>query len=147
MCARARRERAQAWVRVCRGANLRKGQFTFTFTFIRHLGKTHNHRSRGDTPWRAQSRKGQLNRHTRYRPATTKLEKGSVESTHKVPTNLRKGQLLNDTREGSPIGHYHKKPQTAVARGLTHLRTHTHSLSLSVLILDSDTRDCVGNFN
>ena len=27
----------------------------FTFTFIRHLGKTHNHRSRGDTPWRAQS--------------------------------------------------------------------------------------------
>ena len=28
---------------------------TFTFTFIRHLGKTHNHRSRGDTPWRAQS--------------------------------------------------------------------------------------------
>ena len=22
----------------------------FTFTFIRHLGKTHNHRSRGDTP-------------------------------------------------------------------------------------------------
>jgi hypothetical protein len=28
--------------------------FTFTFTLIRHLGKTHNHRSRGDTPWRAQ---------------------------------------------------------------------------------------------
>ena len=29
---------------------------TFTFTFISHLGKTHNHRSRGDTPWRAQTR-------------------------------------------------------------------------------------------
>ena len=27
----------------------------FTFTFICHLGKTHNHRSRGDTPWRAQT--------------------------------------------------------------------------------------------
>ena len=35
-------------------------------------------------------RKGQLNRHTRYRPATTTfifLETGSVESTHKVPTS------------------------------------------------------------
>ena len=31
--------------------------FTFTFTFNRHLGKTHNHRSRGDTPWRARSYK------------------------------------------------------------------------------------------
>ena len=59
-------------------------------------------------------RKGQLNRDTRYRPATTSLlyhtkhchllrkgqlkpfvAKGSVESTHKVPTShlLRKGQL------------------------------------------------------
>ena len=28
---------------------------TFTFTFICPLGKTHNHRSRGDTPWRAQT--------------------------------------------------------------------------------------------
>ena len=27
----------------------------FTFTFICHLGKTHNHRSRGDTPWKAQT--------------------------------------------------------------------------------------------
>ena len=26
----------------------------FTLTFICHPGKTHNHRSRGDTPWRAQ---------------------------------------------------------------------------------------------
>ena len=26
-----------------------------TFTFICHPGKTHNHRSRGDTPWRAQT--------------------------------------------------------------------------------------------
>ena len=26
-----------------------------TFTFKNHLGKTHNHRSRGDTPWRAQT--------------------------------------------------------------------------------------------
>ena len=25
------------------------------FTFICHPGKTHNHRSRGDTPWRAQT--------------------------------------------------------------------------------------------
>ena len=30
--------------------------FTLTFTFISHLGKTHNHRSRGDTPWRAQAK-------------------------------------------------------------------------------------------
>ena len=29
--------------------------FTFTFTFICHPGKTHNHRSRGDTSWRAQT--------------------------------------------------------------------------------------------
>ena len=29
--------------------------FTFTFTFICHPGKTHNHRSRGDTPWRART--------------------------------------------------------------------------------------------
>ena len=33
--------------------------FTFTlsltFTFIRHHGKTHNHRPRGDTTWRAQT--------------------------------------------------------------------------------------------
>ena len=29
--------------------------FTFTFTFIRHDGKTHNHRPRGDTTWRAQN--------------------------------------------------------------------------------------------
>ena len=27
---------------------------TFTFTFICLPGKTHNHRSRGDTPWKAQ---------------------------------------------------------------------------------------------
>ena len=26
-----------------------------TFTFICHPGKTHNHRSRGDTPWEAQT--------------------------------------------------------------------------------------------
>ena len=30
-------------------------KFTFTFTFIRHHGKTHNHRPRGDTTWRAQT--------------------------------------------------------------------------------------------
>ena len=29
---------------------------TFTFTFICHPGKTHNHRSRGDTPWKAQTK-------------------------------------------------------------------------------------------
>ena len=29
--------------------------FTFTFTLDCHLGKTHDHRSRGDTTWRAQS--------------------------------------------------------------------------------------------
>jgi hypothetical protein len=29
--------------------------FTFTFTLNCHLGKTHDHRSRGDTPWRAQT--------------------------------------------------------------------------------------------
>ena len=36
---------------------LRKTSVTcqFTFTLISHLGKTHNHRSREDTPWRAQS--------------------------------------------------------------------------------------------
>ena len=34
---------------------VKSSQVTFTFTLIRHLGKTHNHRSRGDTPWRAQS--------------------------------------------------------------------------------------------
>ena len=28
---------------------------TFTFTFICHPGKTRNHRSRGDTPWKAQT--------------------------------------------------------------------------------------------
>ena len=28
---------------------------TFTFTLNCHLGKTHDHRSRGDTPWRAQT--------------------------------------------------------------------------------------------
>ena len=28
---------------------------TFTFTFICLPGKTHNHRSRGDTPWKAQT--------------------------------------------------------------------------------------------
>ena len=32
----------------------RSAPFTFTLTFICHPGKTHNHRSRGDTPWRAQ---------------------------------------------------------------------------------------------
>ena len=31
---------------------------SFTFTFICHLGKTHNHRSRGDTPWKAQTKSG-----------------------------------------------------------------------------------------
>ena len=45
-------------------------------------------------------RKGQMNRHTRYRPATTTrntglFAKGSVESTHKVPTS-----------------HYHAKHRT-----------------------------------
>ena len=29
---------------------------TFTFTFICHPGKTHNHRSRGDAPWKAQTK-------------------------------------------------------------------------------------------
>jgi hypothetical protein len=29
-------------------------RFTFTFTLICHLGKTHGHRSRGDTTWEAQ---------------------------------------------------------------------------------------------
>ena len=29
-----------------------------TFTLICHLGKTHNHQSRGDTPWEAQTRRG-----------------------------------------------------------------------------------------
>ena len=29
--------------------------FTFTFTFICHPGTTRNHRSRGDTPWKAQT--------------------------------------------------------------------------------------------
>ena len=32
-----------------------KTTFTFTFTFICHPGKTHNHRSRGDTSRRAQT--------------------------------------------------------------------------------------------
>ena len=59
-------------------------------------------------------RKGQLNRHTRYRPATTTrntathIAKGSVESTHKVPTS-----------------HYHTKHCHAVVGslgGLTHRR-------------------------
>ena len=31
-----------------------------TFTFICHPGKTHNHRSRGDTPWRASQSVSQL---------------------------------------------------------------------------------------
>ena len=34
----------------------------FTFTFICHLGKTHDHRSRGDTPWRAQNSISDLRR-------------------------------------------------------------------------------------
>ena len=29
----------------------------FTFTVICHPGKTHNHRSRGDTPWKAQTKR------------------------------------------------------------------------------------------
>ena len=40
---------------------------TFTFTFIRHLGKTHNHRSRGDTPWRAQTNTPRPHTSTRVR--------------------------------------------------------------------------------
>ena len=30
-------------------------KFTFTFTFNCHPGKTHNHRSHGDTLWKAQT--------------------------------------------------------------------------------------------
>ena len=65
--------------------------FTFTFTFICHPGKTHNHRSRGDTPWRARTvflRKGQLNRHTRYRPATTARNTATQRSLVYHPASL-----------------------------------------------------------
>ena len=39
----------------------------FTFTFICHPGKTHNHRSRGDTPWRAQTNTPRPHTSTRVR--------------------------------------------------------------------------------
>ena len=38
--------------------------FTFTFTLICHPGKTHNHRSRGDTSWRAQTAQKHTQRQT-----------------------------------------------------------------------------------
>ena len=35
-------------------AKPKRQKFTFTFTLYCHLGKTHSHRSRGDTTWKAQ---------------------------------------------------------------------------------------------
>ena len=49
------------------GAMSRGGNCTFTFTLISHLGKTHNHRSRGDTPWRAQTNTPRPHTSTRVR--------------------------------------------------------------------------------
>ena len=52
------------------------GFFTFTFTFIRHHGKTHNHRPRGDITWRAQS----ADRHTQNTEGNRHKGGGSVKA-------------------------------------------------------------------
>ena len=49
-----RRPRARACVLVFIAG---QSQVTFTFTLVCHLGKTHSHRSRGDTTWGAQRSK------------------------------------------------------------------------------------------
>ena len=48
---------SQVKLSVVRAQRALKRLFTFTFTLNSHLGKTHDHRSRGDTPWRAQTTK------------------------------------------------------------------------------------------
>ena len=56
-CAGVRGVKSQVKLSVVRAQRALKRLFTFTFTLNSHLGKTHDHRSRGDTPWRAQTTK------------------------------------------------------------------------------------------
>ena len=81
------------------GTRITRTNLTFTFTFIRHLGKTHNHRSRGDTPWRAQTFEPH-NHPPKPESYRYDLEaRKSVRAVLKCPSNLNHGQEHRTVRK------------------------------------------------
>ena len=63
----------------------RGAQLTFTFTFICHPGKTHNHRSRGDTPWKAQTAQKHTRRQTQGGGGARRCEEEGTAASRARP--------------------------------------------------------------
>ena len=80
---------------------------TFTFTLICHPGKTHNHRSRGDTTWRAQCaahtvtlsqrHKHAAHKHRHQIEQTQKRGGGSVKVVKETAQDARRGPISRST--------------------------------------------------
>ena len=87
----------------------------FTFTFICPLGKTHNHRSRGDTPWVAQT----LSTAGR---TTTSLngDKAIFSSRRRNSARFSRGRHPSPSENGAP-------PQSPHTASVSTLRTRPGS--------------------
>ena len=83
----------------------------FTVTFICHPGKTHNHRSRGDTPWKAQTVKRHRGEpgHTRDTRDTrahagTRITRTNLTTIHSNPTTHPHRDRLNSRKNSRKPG-------------------------------------------